>query len=232
MICCKMSRAWLAPPGAVWLNASNQRLICAGDIRSNGFDPNAGKSCLARTYRTPCCVDGLYRLKWAFFHASATKPRNDGTERPISSGSRSLPGAADRTWHSRRTCSTVFSITGPSVILRVPPPVLSRKIQLLPPDGRTRTPRPGRRPSQTVYSRSRGRRRAMAASVSRTCFSRATAQPSSTAPTVSAASWTIVSARCVYLSVVSGLRCPSSFPIARMVLPCLSARLACVCRKS
>ena len=66
----------------------------------------------------------------------------------------------------------------------------------------------------------------MAASVSRTCFSRTNAQPSSTAPTVSAASWTIVSARCVYLSVVSGLRCPSSFPIARMVLPCLSARLA------
>ena len=63
MICRKMPRARLAPAGAVWLNVSNQRLICAWDIRSNGLDPNAGKSCLARTYRTPLRVEGLYRLK-------------------------------------------------------------------------------------------------------------------------------------------------------------------------
>ena len=51
--------------------------------------------------------------------------------------------------------------------------------------GRTRTPRPGTPLSQTVYSRSRGRRRAMAASVSRTRLLPGTGQPSSKAPTVS-----------------------------------------------
>ena len=59
---------------------------------------------------------------------------------------------------------------------------------------------------QTVYSRSRGRRRAMARSVSRMRSLPAMGQASSAAPTVSAASITVLSARWVYLSVVSGFR--------------------------
>ena len=45
-------------------------------------------------------------------------------------------------------------------------PVSSSMTQAFPPVGRTRTPRPGTLLSQTVYSRTRGRRRATAASVS------------------------------------------------------------------
>ena len=61
------------------------------------------------------------------------------------------------------------------------------------PSSLTRTPRPGKRRSQTVYSRSRGRRRAMEASVSLARFLPAIAQRPNTAPTVSVASITIPS---------------------------------------
>ena len=100
------------------------------------------------------------------------------------------------------------------------------------PVGRTRTPRPGTRLSQTVYSRSRGRRRAMAASVRRMRFLPVMAQRSRMAPTISAASTTMASSGWVYLSVVSALRCPSSRPMTRTVSPSLKAMLAWVWRRS
>ena len=56
--------------------------------------------------------------------------------------------------------------------------------------GRIRTPKPGVRVSQMVYSSSRGRSRAIATSVRRMCSLPAIVQPSSTAPTASAASRT------------------------------------------
>ena len=62
-ICRNSLRALLALPGAVRLNSSNQRLTCAGVMRSSGFDPNAGSRRPVSAYPALRCVDGLYRSK-------------------------------------------------------------------------------------------------------------------------------------------------------------------------
>ena len=63
MICRRTPRPLFAPPGAVPLKVSNQRLTCGGVMRSSGFDPKAGSMRLASTARTPFFVEGLYRSK-------------------------------------------------------------------------------------------------------------------------------------------------------------------------
>ena len=69
------------------------------------------------------------------------------------------------------------------------------------------------------------------ASVRRRLFA-AIGQPSRAAPTVSAASRTMASDRCVYFSVVAGSRCPSRRPMVSTVSPCARAVLAYEWRKS
>ena len=61
--------------------------------------------------RTPFCVEGLYRLKWASVHGPATKSRRTGTERR---GLTCLTGfsLASRFSNSRRTSTTLFSMVG------------------------------------------------------------------------------------------------------------------------
>ena len=94
---------------------------------------------------------------------------------------------------SRRISSTVLAPTGPRDTRLERPPASRSKTKVRAPVVLTRTPRPGKRRSQTVYSRSRGRRRAMEASVSLARFLPAIAQRPNTAPTVSVASITIPS---------------------------------------
>lgn len=98
-------------------------------------------------------------------------------------------------------------------------------------DGRTRTPRPAWRECQTVCSRDVGISFAPAAAVRRLLLA-LMPQPSRAAPTASAARRTIESARRVYLSVVSGSRCPSSRPIVNTISPSAMAMLAYEWRKS
>ena len=59
MICRKTPRLEFARPGADRLYSSNQRLTCAGAMRSIGFEPKAGSMRPARTDRTPFLVEGL-----------------------------------------------------------------------------------------------------------------------------------------------------------------------------
>ena len=172
-------------------------------------------------------VDGLYRSKWASFHSPSMNSRNSGAAR-FGAVSLSGSGTACRARHSLRASAIPIVETGPRETRLDAPPTSRNMTKVRAPVGRTRTPRPGTRLSQTVYSRSRGRRRAMAASVRRMRFLPAMAQRSRMAPTVSAASTTMASSRWVYLSVVSALRCPSSRPMARTVSPCRKAMLAWV----
>ena len=95
---------------------------------------------------------------------SGDEVRNSGTGRAASVFV-SRSGFARRVWHSLRTSSRRLTPTGPSEMRFVRPSASSSRIQLRPPVGRTRTPRPTARVSETVHSRSRGRRRATAASV-------------------------------------------------------------------
>ena len=61
----------------------------------------------------------------------------------------------------------LFSKTGPSEMRFEAPSACRNRMYVLPPDGRTLTPRLGIRLSQTENSRAPGRRRAMAASVNK-----------------------------------------------------------------
>ena len=172
-------------------------------MRSSGFDPNAGNSPLSSVDSMLFRVVGLYRWKCASFHSPSTKSRKSGTART----GRACPagaGFARRSWHARRAFATAIVETGPSETRFERPPISSSRTQVFPPVGRTRTPRPGTLLSQTVYSRSAGRRRAMAASVSFLWLLAGMSQVPSTAPTVSAASAIIASAGWVYLRVVCG----------------------------
>ena len=143
--------ALLAFPGAVRLKSSNQRLTSAGAMRSSGVSPKAGSSRASSIHRTPFLVEGLKRSKRTSFHSPATKSRNRGT---AFSGStvRSGSGLARRAWHALRASCTPIADTRPSVTRRDPFPALLSMTQVIPPEGRTRTPRPGTRVSQTVYS--------------------------------------------------------------------------------
>ena len=172
-------------------------------ILSRGVAPKAGRSWFESAARACLRVEGLYFGKWASVQGPATKSRSSGASGFIAASGAPSAMAA---WHSRRTASTLRAAAAPSDVRLDRPSVLCRNTKLLPPEGRTRTPRPGVRVSHTVYSRASGRRRAMPASVRRMRIFPAMAQSPNAAATVSAASRTIESAKWVYLSVVTGVR--------------------------
>jgi len=217
----------LAPPGAVRLYSSNQRVTLARVIRSSGCDSKAGSRRALRARVMVFRVDGLHRSKHTCPGPATKSPKVN-----TASGS----GPSDRApvsmaRHLVRASSTLVSAAGPSAILRAPSSSFLQYTKLRCPDGRTRTPRPAWRVSHTVYSWAAGANLATLASVRRRLFA-AMLQPSRAAPTASAAPRTMASDKWMYLSVVSGLRCPSRRPMVSTVSPCARATLAYVCRRS